>query len=395
MFLLSTLKMTIKTYALTNKKPVIKWVQKNEVNSELIITHAQMGDYSFYFQNATTVLFTENETNTERLYQRLNETPFVKDAFHDAVLRSDFKLFANKKSGTKCSPVFSFSIEPAGSVTIKLRLSKNSLEEPLGKGFDEVFTKRLMEADDFYNHLIKSKNDDLKNIQRQAFAGMLWNKQFYHIDIPNWLNGDPNGPPSSEQRKHGRNSEWPTLNNEDILSVPDKWEYPWYAGWDLAFHCIPLALLDADFAKRQLELLTREWYMHPNGQLPAYEWSFSDVNPPVHAWATWRVYKIDAKQSGKADREFLEGIFHKLLLNFTWWVNRKDEAGRNVFQGGFLGLDNISVFDRSEQLPTSGHIDQADGTSWMAMYALNLLRIALELASHNRVYEDIATKFFE
>lgn len=382
------------SYGLTKEKPVIKWAGKDEVISELKITHAQMGEYSFYFQNAKTVLFTENETNTERLYQRSNETPFVKDAFHDAVLKNDFKLFDNKKNGTKCSPVFSFNVEPAGSVTIKLRLSKDSLEEPLGKGFDEVFAKRLKEADEFYSDLIKSKNDDLKNIQRQAFAGMLWNKQFYHIDIPRWLNGDPNEPPPPVQRKHGRNSEWHTLNNEDILSVPDKWEYPWYATWDLAFHCIPLAMLDAQFAKDQLVLLLREWYMDPYGKLPAYEWSFSDVNPPVHAWACMQVYKMDKERTGIADTLFLERTFQKLLINFTWWVNRKDRLNNNVFEAGFLGLDNIGVFDRNN-VPNGGILEQADGTAWMGMYCLNMLEIALELAQYDIIYEDLATKFFE
>jgi hypothetical protein len=233
-------------------------------------------------------------------------------------------------------------------------------------------------------------------VQRQAYAGMIWSKQFFYFDVPQWLRGDPTQPQPPRHRRHGRNHEWMHLNNADIVSMPDKWEYPWYAAWDLAFHCIPLADLDAEFAKEQLLLLTREWYMHPNGQIPAYEWAFGDVNPPVHAWATWRVFQIDRKQrGGRGDLEFLERVFHKLMLNFTWWVNRKDAEGRNVFQGGFLGLDNIGVFDRSRQLPTGGHIDQSDATSWMAMYALNLMRIALELAQNNRVYEDIATKFLE
>jgi hypothetical protein len=233
-------------------------------------------------------------------------------------------------------------------------------------------------------------------VQRQAFAGMIWSKQFFYYDIPEWLNGDTGQFPPPVERKWGRNREWAHLNNADILSMPDKWEYPWYAAWDLAFHCIPLALVDAEFAKSQLLLLTREWYMHPNGQLPAYEWAFGDVNPPVHAWAAWRVFQMDRKQRGdKGDLAFLERVFHKLMLNFTWWVNRKDAQGRNIFQGGFLGLDNIGVFDRSAPLPTGGFINQADGTSWMAMYSLNLMRIALELARHNKVYEDIATKFFE
>ncbi|MEP7376840.1 MAG: glucosidase [Chitinophagaceae bacterium] len=382
------------SYELTSDKPVIKWVGKDELASEVKITQAKMGDYSFYFQNAKAVLFTENETNTERLYRAPNESVFVKDVFHDTVLKNDFKLFDNKKSGTKCSPVFSFIIEPGGSVTIKLRLSKQPLLNPLGSGFDEVFVERLREADDFYSHLIKSKNEDLKNIQRQAFAGMLWNKQFYHIDIPRWLNGDPVGPPPPLQRKFGRNSGWLTLNNEDILSVPDKWEYPWYATWDLAFHCIPLAMLDAQFAKDQLVLLLREWYMDPYGKLPAYEWSFSDVNPPVHAWACLQVYKMDKERKGTADTVFLERTFQKLLINFTWWVNRKDRFNNNVFEAGFLGLDNIGVFDRNN-VPGGGILEQADGTAWMGMYCLNMMEIALELAQTNIAYEDLATKFFE
>jgi hypothetical protein len=239
-------------------------------------------------------------------------------------------------------------------------------------------------------------DEDAKSVQRQAYAGMIWSKQYFYYDVPQWLSGDQGQLPPPEGRRYGRNREWKHLNNADVISMPDKWEYPWYAAWDLAFHCIPLAQIDPEFAKKQLVLLTREWYMHPNGQMPAYEWAFGDVNPPVHAWATWRVFQIDRKQrGGPGDTEFLERVFHKLMLNFTWWVNRKDAEGRNVFQGGFLGLDNIGVFDRSSQLPTGGHIDQSDGTSWMAMYALNLMRIALELAKTNSVYEDIATKFFE
>jgi hypothetical protein len=382
------------SYGLTKEKPVIKWVGKDELTSDVNITHAQMGDYSFYFQNAKTVLFTENETNNERLYNTPNESVFVKDVFHDAVLKNNFRLFDHKKSGTKCSPVFSYSIEPAGSATIKLRLSNQPLDNPLGNGFDEVFDERLQEADDFYSHLFKLENEDLKNIQRQAFAGMLWNKQFYYIDIPRWLKGDPAGPPPPLQRKHGRNSEWLTLNNEDILSVPDKWEYPWYATWDLAFHCIPLAILDAQFAKDQLVLLLREWYMDPYGKLPAYEWSFSDVNPPVHAWACMQVYKTDKERAGIGDTLFLERTFQKLLINFTWWVNRKDRLNNNVFEAGFLGLDNIGVFDRNK-VPGGGILEQADGTAWMGMYCLNMMEMALELAQTNIAYEDLATKFFE
>jgi len=265
------------------------------------------------------------------------------------------------------------------------------------EGFDEVFRNRIAEADEFYGELQARIGDpDRRLVQRQALAGMLWSTQFYYYDVAQWLAGDPGQPPPPPERKRGRNARWEHLNNADIISMPDTWEYPWYAVWDLAFHCIPLTLVDPEFAKRQLVLITREWYMHPNGQLPAYEWGFDNVNPPVHAWAAWRVFQIDRKQrGGEGDIAFLERVFHKLLLNFTWWVNREDADENNIFQGGFLGLDNIGLFDRSKPLPAGGHINQADGTSWMAMYSLNLMRISLELALSDRVYEDIATKFFE
>src|SRR5258708_6560317 len=263
-------------------------------------------------------------------------------------------------------------------------------------GFDKALALRRLEADEFYRAVIpQDLSPDAQNVMRQGFAGMLWSKQYYHYVVKDWLEGDPGNPSPPPDRKKGRNHEWTHLYNADVISMPDKWEYPWYAAWDLAFHCIPLALVDSDFAKEQLTLMLREWYMHPNGQIPAYEWAFDDVNPPVHAWAAWRVYKIDKKRKGKGDRAFLQRIFHKLMLNFTWWVNRKDADGMNIFQGGFLGLDNIGVFDRSKPLPTGGYISQSDGTSWMAMYSLNLMRIALELAQHNHAYEDIASKFFE
>ncbi len=381
------------SYGLTKEKPVIGLID-NDAIGELKITNTTAGPYSFYFQKTANVLFTENETNTDRLYNAPNKNPFTKDAFHDAVLKNDFTLFQNKKVGTKCSPLYSFNIESGDSVTIKLRLSKQPLQNPLKNEFDEVFIKRIQEADEFYSQLIQSENEDLKNIQRQAFAGMLWNKQFYYFDIPSWLNGDKGQPAPPEQRKYGRDSDWLTLNNEDIISMPDKWEYPWYATWDLAFHCIPLATLDAQFAKDQLVLLLREWYMSPNGQLPAYEWSFSDVNPPVHAWACLQVYKIDKERTGIGDTLFLERAFQKLLINFTWWVNRKDRFNNNVFEGGFLGLDNIGLFDRNN-VPGGGILQQADGTAWMGMYCLNMLEIALELAQSNKAYEDLATKFFE
>ncbi len=262
--------------------------------------------------------------------------------------------------------------------------------------FDDTMAQRRAEADEFYAVLQNGIADpDMRNVQRQALAGMLWSKQFYRFDVARWLSGDPAQPAPPADRRGGRNRDWLHLNNGEVLSMPDKWEYPWYAAWDLAFHSVTFALIDPEFAKSQLVLLTREWYMHPNGQLPAYEWAFGDVNPPVHAWATWRVYEIDKAHTGKGDRKFLVRVFHKLMVNFTWWVNRKDAEGRNVFQGGFLGLDNISVFDRSAPLPLGGLINQSDGTAWMAMYALNLMRIALELAVDDSAYEDISTKFFQ
>jgi hypothetical protein len=279
---------------------------------------------------------------------------------------------------------------------LKLRLTLDEpLEDGLGRSFDETFSARIREADEFYDAIAPSLRDDARLVQRQAFAGMLWNKQFYHYDVRRWLRGDPAGPAPPRQREHGRNSGWTHLHNEDILSMPDKWEYPWFAAWDLAFHCLPLALVDPEFAKEQLLLLLREWYMHPNGQLPAYEWNFSDVNPPVHAWAAWHVYKIEGEHSGRCDRAFLESVFHKLLLNFTWWVNRKDVEGNNVFQGGFLGLDNIGVLDRSAMLATGHAIEQSDATSWMGMYCLNMMVMALELSKDNPAYEGVASKFLE
>jgi hypothetical protein len=268
--------------------------------------------------------------------------------------------------------------------------------DDFGAAYEGVFQRRTKEADEFYDSRIpKRLSPDARMVMRQAYGGMLWSKQFYHYEVDAWLNGDPAGPLPPASRKQGRNKDWTHLYNDDVLSMPDKWEYPWYAAWDLAFHCLPFAIIDSDFAKDQLVLLLREWYMHPNGQLPAYEWALGDVNPPVHAWAAWRVYKIDRRIRGVADRQFLEKIFHKLLLNFTWWVNRKDPDGHNIFQGGFLGLDNIGVFDRSAPLPTGGHLEQSDGTSWMGMYCLNMLAIALELAKDDMAYEDVASKFFE
>src|SRR6185437_274374 len=301
------------------------------------------------------------------------------------------------RTGTKAAFHYHKTLQPLESWTLKLRLTMDSVEgNPLDAGFDRIFSRRISEADEFYAHVIApGVEEDARDVQRQAFAGMLWSKQYYRYIVKDWLEGDPGYPPPSAQRRRGRNHAWEHVYSEDVLSMPDNWEYPWFAAWDLGFHCIPLSMIDAGFAKRQLELLTREWYMHPNGQVPAYEWAFGDANPPVHAWAAWRVYKIDKRISGEGDLLFLERVFQKLLLNFTWWVNRKDAEGNNIFQGGFLGLDNIGIFDRNLPLPGGTLIEQSDGTSWMAMYSLNLLKIAIELAHHNIAYEDIASKFFE
>jgi hypothetical protein len=349
-----------------------------------------------YFETPGELLFCENETNSKRLYGVGDRTGYYKDGINNYIVNRDKSAVNPAQRGTKAAANYKLTIPAGGSAEVRVRICDALLEDPFS-GFGKTFEQRLMEADEFYNELQTGMtNADAKNVQRQALAGMLWSKQFYYYDVPQWLNGDPGQPPPPTSRRRGRNSDWLHVNNADIISMPDKWEYPWYAAWDLAFHCIPLAMIDPEFAKDQLVLLTREWYMHPNGQLPAYEWAFSDVNPPVHAWATWRVYKIDQKMNGgNGDGDFLERVFHKLLLNFTWWVNRKDAEGHNIFQGGFLGLDNIGVFDRSAPLPTGGHIEQADGTSWMAMYSLNLMRIALELAATKPVYQDMATKFFE
>ncbi|HUK54888.1 MAG TPA: glucosidase [Candidatus Binatia bacterium] len=343
------------------------------------------------------LLFTENETNAEKLWGLRNAAPYVKDGFHDYLIHSRKEAVNAAMTGTKAAICYRLTVPPGGFEVIRLRLSDQGDATPVfGPWFEETIVRRIDEADDFFaKRTGRCQMDDTCEVQRQAFAGMLWSKQFYGYDVRTWLEGDSAMPPPAPERKRGRNRTWTHLYNSDVISMPDKWEYPWYAAWDLAFHCIPLAQIDPDFAKEQLLLLLREWYMHPNGQLPAYEWAFSDVNPPVHAWAALRVYKIERRFRGEADFQFLEKIFHKLLLNFTWWVNRKDPEGMNVFEGGFLGLDNIGVFDRSAPLPTGGHIEQSDGTSWMGMYCLNMLAIALELAARDPAYEDVASKFFE
>ncbi|HTI97828.1 MAG TPA: glucosidase [Dongiaceae bacterium] len=381
-------------------------------DNSITAKNAELGEFVWQFEGKPAPLFCDNDTNVRRLYGITDRPGFFKDAFHECVIQGNAGAVNPQQKGTKAALHFQLTVAAGGSQQIRLRLTKaksaNGTAEAGGapaqpfSDFDQIFAQRIQEADAFYSQLQSDLEDaDARAVQRQAFAGMIWSKQFFYYDVREWLTGDPTQPPPPPERGHGRNADWQHLNNADVISMPDKWEYPWYAAWDLAFHCIPLSLLDAEFAKHQLVLLTREWYMHPNGQLPAYEWNFSDVNPPVHAWAAWRVFQIDRKQRRESqsddpgDLAFLERVFHKLMLNFTWWVNRKDPQGRNVFQGGFLGLDNIGVFDRSAPLPTGGFINQADATSWMAMYSLNLLRIALELARHNKVYEDIATKFFE
>jgi hypothetical protein len=360
------------------------------------LTHHSLGKRWLHFEASPELLFTENETNTKGLFGVDNSHPCVKDGINDYIVHGRKHAVSSEGKGTKAACHFRLELSAGESVTLRLRLTDKEFSGEAFDDFDSIFSARQREADEFYATVIPQElSSDAQNVMRQGFAGMLWSKQFYHYVTKPWLEGDPGNPPPPPERSSGRNKEWPHIHNADVISMPDKWEYPWYAAWDLAFHCVPLALIDSDFAKEQLLLLLREWYMHPNGQLPAYEWAFSDVNPPVHAWASWRVYKIEKKRTGKGDQVFLRRVFQKLLLNFTWWVNRKDAEGMNIFQGGFLGLDNIGVFDRSAPLPTGGYIEQSDGTSWMAMYTLNLLAMALELASDDPAYEDVASKFWE
>ncbi len=360
--------------------------------------HPDLPTYTLTAEGDPELLFTENESNAPRLWNApLPSSPaYYKDAFHDYVVHGNTSAVNPARVGTKAAAHYVLTIPSGQSHVIRLGLRQGP-PDPVSASFDQVLIARRREADFFYSQVQRDLTDaDARLVQRQAFASLIWSRQFYHLDIPQWVAGDPVGPPPPSSRRSGRNTDWPHLNNADIISMPDKWEYPWYAAWDLAFHCVTFAHIDPEFAKSQLVLMTREWYMHPNGQLPAYEWAFGDVNPPVHAWAAMRVYEIDRDQNdGKGDLAFLERLFHKLLLNFTWWVNRKDAMGRNIFQGGFLGLDNIGVFDRSAPLPTGGYISQCDGTSWMAMYSLNLMRMALELSKINPIYQDTATKFFE
>ncbi|GAB3957604.1 glucosidase [Spirosoma harenae] len=365
------------------------------------VDDSDLGRYVLHAEGQPEWLFCDNETNMIRFYNIHTGSQYPKDGIHNHVVFGA-QTVNPKHTGTKAAAHYRLVVEPKDSIQIRLRLEAPG---PLGAelltpfvDFEQILTKRKEEADEFYAHIQPAQaTADEKLVQRQAFAGMLWSKQYYYYDVSRWLAGDQNSPPPPPERLKGRNHTWLQLINAGVISMPDKWEYPWYAAWDWAFHCVALSVIDPGFAKQQLMLLTNEWYMHPNGQLPAYEWNFSDVNPPVQAWAAWRIYhqELERKPPGEEDRTFLRGIFHKLMLNFTWWVNRKDEVGNNIFEGGFLGLDNIGVFDRNTVFPDGSHLEQADGTSWMAMYALNMMRIALELARNDSVYDELATKFFD
>jgi len=371
-------------------------VPRPEIECEdpaVIVAREQtLGEFRLWLEDSPPLLFTENVSNAKRLWNYDSPQPYTKDAFHRYLIDGEQNAVNADRNGTKACGVYLLDLESNDSKVLHFRLYAGQAAAPERH---QVFVERREEANDFYSFAPATLSEDARMVQRQAFAGLLWSKQFYHYVVEQWLKGDPSGPTPPAERLLGRNRNWIHVYNDDVLSMPDKWEYPWFAAWDLAFHMIPFSLIDPDFAKRQLSLLLREWYQSPNGQLPAYEWEFSDVNPPVHPWACWRVFKIDQKLTGKPDYEFLEAAFHKLLMNFTWWVNRKDSQGNNIFEGGFLGLDNIGVFDRSKPLPTGGLIEQADGTAWMGMYCLVMLRIAFDLTPHDSAYEDIASKFFE
>ena len=379
------------------KKPNLSLFKETSEYSIIEADHPSLEKHWLYFVKPIEVLFTENETNYERLYNYPNKSPYVKDSINNYIVNGNKTVVNPSNIGTKVAIHYLFDLKPNQTVILKLRLADSThFDYPINDDFETVFNSRIQEADEFYSQFLPTNvSNEIKQIQRQAFAGMLWSKQFYHYIIETWLHGDPNFPKPPAQRLYGRNHEWEHMYADDILSMPDKWEYPWFAAWDTAFHLIPLVMIDPEFAKKQLLLLTREWYMHPNGQIPAYEYNFSDVNPPVHAMAAWKIYILERKLYGKPDKLFLERVFQKLLLNFTWWVNRKDSNGKNIFQGGFLGLDNIGVFDRSKGISSGGSLEQADATGWMAKYCLNMLKISLELAVSNPAYEDIATKFFE
>jgi len=374
------------------KRPTLS----ESARGQLQAAHPTLGEFRIDLDSPDEVLYTENDTNVKCVFACDIGPGYFKDAFHDYLVQGKKDAVNPKRQGTKAAALHRLNLPAGGSATIRLRMRPAAAASDAFAAFDEIFADRMREADEFYAEVHSGMNDeDARRVQRQALAGMLWNRQCYHYNLYDWLQGDPEQPAPPPERLNGRNHDWQHLNSNEVLSMPDKWEYPWFAAWDLGFHCVALSLVDPDFAKRQLILLGREWYMHPNGQYPAYEWNFGDVNPPVHAISAWRIYRLEQMRTGKSDRKFLERVFHKLILNFTWWVNREDEQGRNIFQGGFLGMDNIAIFDRSQALPAGGTINQSDGTAWMAMYALNLMRIALELAREDYIYEDIASKFFE
>lgn len=373
-------------------RPLIEETSGGKNYGRVKITHPYTGSYWLYFEQAAARFFTENETNRTQVFREPNDHTYKKDLFHDAIVGENWDLATQRTEGTKFAPVYRYEIEGGEQQVIQLRLCQKQAKKPWAD-FDQHFAGRLDEANAFYARLAPQGDAEGATIQRQALAGMLWTKQYYHFDVETWLKGDPKHPKPPAERLHGRNAEWTTLRNHDILSMPDKWEYPWFAAWDTAFHCLTLARVDRTFAKEQLLLFTREWYMHPNGQIPAYEWDFGDVNPPVHAWATYQVYTQELRDTSHGDVPWLKRMFNKLSLNFTWWVNRKDTNENNIFEGGFLGLDNIGVFDRSKGVPGGGTLDQVDGTAWMALYALSMLQIALEIAKTDQAYEDMATKF--
>jgi len=380
------------------RKPNLEQIERGRAATAVAVAHPLLGAYILHCEGDVPLLFTENETNHERLFGQKNETPHVKDGINDCVVQGKQAAVNPDKKGTKVAAHYQINVGAGQTKVIRLRLSNSSPEpkgNPFGKQFDEVFTDRLREADEFYKSVTPpSVSEDAAKVMRQAIAGMLWSKQFFFFDGDNWLD-EHNSNPLHTGYRSSRNSEWYHMLNEDIISMPDKWEYPWYAAWDLAFHTLPLSIVDADFAKEQMELMLRASYLHPNGQMPAYEWNFSDVNPPVHAFATLFLHHTEQALRGETDVEFLKLAFTKLLLNFTWWVNRKDRFGKNVFEGGFLGLDNIGIFDRSAPLPTGGHLEQADGTAWMALFSQNMLELAVELTAHDHTYEPMVTKFVE
>ena len=374
------------------EKPVIK-KQGKAASPHVSVDHTYVGKYNLYFDAPQKLLFTQNETNMERVFNGKNEHPFKKDLFNDAVVGGDYTLAEKNTKGTKFAPLYELNIEAGETKTIRLRLTPETLSEPFDKGFDAIFSDRIKESQLFLESLTEKSSVEQREIQKQAFAGLLWTKQYYNYEVEQWLQGDPNTSPPKERLK-GRNNNWKTFRNHDILSMPDAWEYPWFAAWDSAFHCVTFSMVDHEFAKKQLLLFTKEWYMSPSGQIPAYEWNFSDVNPPVQAWAAIQIYQMEQRKTGKGDIKFLKRMFNKLALNFTWWVNREDTSENNVFEGGFLGLDNIGVFDRSNGIPGGGILEQVDGTSWMALYCLNMLEIALEISLNDDTFEDMCLKYF-